>query len=154
MRADLTSPARDFLDHIKEGTWADDPESAEIPDDEQVKDYYALVHKIRYLGQHGEPERRGDVNYLRRGIWEFKHGSKRIAFYITDGRGREVLRGPVQEIGESPSPMSSAWWFPEPAPDEDIVRLANAWPKLGQKTEEIDMVEADTIREEDLEHDK
>jgi hypothetical protein len=35
-----------------------------------------FVNAIRQFANEGEPQYRTAVNYLRQGIWEFKHGSK------------------------------------------------------------------------------
>lgn len=79
VRSDGTSPARDFWEKLSRGEWEEDPLSPTIPDDEQVKDRDALRHKMRFLAEQGEPERATDVNLLQNGVWEFKHGNKRIA---------------------------------------------------------------------------
>lgn len=145
------SPAREFLDELKEGMWADDPDSQEIPDDEQVKDYHRLINVIRFVATHGEPERARDVEYLRDGIWEFKVARKRLAFYDTDGAGSSVQKPKIRDIEDSPSPASQAWWFPE---FDRVLRLANAWPKVDQKADQLDIDEAVKIREEDLQYDR
>lgn len=150
-RADGSSPARGFLDELKEGIWADDPDSEEIPDDEQIKDYHRLINAIRYVARNGEPERKDDVKYLRDGIWEFRVASKRLAFFDTHGDGSFSAKPKISNRDDSPSPASDAWWFPE---FDRILRLANAWPKVGEKARELDMDEAVRIREEDLAHDR
>lgn len=149
VRSDGSSPAQVFLQQLKEGVWEGDPDSEQVPDDEQVHDYYKLLHKIRYVAEHGEPERAGDVNYLRDGIWEFKVAAKRVAFADTDGRGVFTPKGKVRSRAEAAHP-DGMWWFPEL---EEDLRLLNAWPKLGQKALESDMTEAATIRREDVAHD-
>jgi len=151
VRSDGSSPARQFLDELKKGMWSDDPDSDEIPDDEQIKDYHRLIHVIRYVAAEGEPERARDVEYLRDGIWEFKVARKRLAFYDTDGEGSFVPKPKVRRRDESPSPASPTWWFPT---FDRVLRLANAWPKLGAKAEEVDMNEARDVREEDVSHDR
>lgn len=152
VRTDGSSPARAFLDLLKEGMWEDDPDVEAIPDDEQIKDYERLVHSMRFVGKNGEPERKDDVNYLRDGIWEFKVASKRLAFCVTDGQGSLEVKGKLASIADSPSPRSPAWWFP--AFDGTRIRLLNAWPKVGQTAGQLDIDEAIQIREEDLAHDR
>ena len=150
LREDLTSPAAEFLEHLRQGIWEEDPDSTSIPDDEQVTDYYKLLHKMRYVASHGEPERQGDVNYLRSGIWEFKVARKRIAFYDTDGQGNWTPKGKVDDARDAVE-GANIWWFPEL--DEEL-RLLNAWPKLGQKAPPLDIELAVTIAREDVRHDE
>lgn|GEM_PF-2329485 len=150
VREDSSSPAAEFLDHLRQGMWEDDPDSSSLPDDEQVADYYKLLHKMAFLAAHGEPERRGDVNYLHSGIWEFKVARKRLAFYDTDGKGNWSPKGKVEDAKDAED-GATHWWFP--AMDKEI-RLLNAWPKLGQKAEPSDIELAVTIAREDVRHDE
>lgn len=152
VRADGSSPARDFLDLVQKGMWADDPDSESLPDDEQIKDYSRLITVMRHVGKTGEPGRARDVNYLRDGIWEFKVASKRIAFYVTDGKGSLEIRGKIRDRSDSPSPESLAWWFP--SFEGTVIRLLNAWPKVDEAADPLDIDEAIEIREEDLGHDR
>lgn len=149
VREDLSSAASEFLDLLRQGMWEGDPDVTDVPDDEQVRDYDKLLHKIRFLASHGEPERQGDVNYLHSGIWEFKVARKRLAFYDTDGRGTWTPKGKVRDIDDAVE-GASIWWFPQL--DEEI-RLLNAWPKLGEKARQQDIGEAVTIAGEDVQHD-
>jgi hypothetical protein len=151
VRTDGSSPARQFLDQLKEGMWADDPDSKQIPDDEQIKDYHRRINVIRFVALNGEPERKHDVEYLRDGVWEFKVASKRLAFYDTDGSGEFAPKPKIQDIANSPSPASTAWWFPQL---DRVLRLANAWPKVGQKADQLDIDQAIQIRKEDLQRDR
>ena len=151
VRSDGTSPARDFWEKLSQGEWEEDPLSPTIPDDEQVKDRDALRHKMRFLAEQGEPERATDVNLLQNGVWEFKHGNKRIAFADTDGQGGFKPKGKIQERSDSPDPDSPCWWFPEM---DEHLRLLNAWPKVSQRADPEDIHTAETIAKEDREHDQ
>ena len=150
LRGDGTSPAAEFLEQLRQGTWEDDPDSSAIPDDEQVTDHFKLLHKMQYVASHGEPERQGDVNYLHFGIWEFKVARKRIAFYDTDGRGNWTPKGKVADIRDAVE-GANIWWFP--ALDEEL-RLLNAWPKLEEKAPPSEIELAVTIAREDVRHDE
>lgn len=151
VRSDGTSPAAEFMGLLKSGMWEEDPDFTSAPDDEQVGDYYKLLHKMRFVAQHGEPERRSDINYLDGGVWEFKVAAKRIAFYDTDGHGVWVPKGRVQDRRDAEYPDSDWWWFP--TLDEEL-RLLNAWPKVGQKADLSDIEEAEAIAGEDVSHDE
>lgn len=149
-REDLTSPADEFLNMLREGTWEDDPDLAQIPDDEQVNDYYQLIHKMTFVADYGEPERGSDVNYLDSGIWEFKVGVKRLAFYDTDGQGNWVPKKKILDIKEA-VPGAKIWWFPEM---DGYLRLLNYWGKVSPKADPADIDEAITIAGEDVKHDE
>lgn len=151
VRADGTSPAREFLDLIKTGTWEDDPEVEEIPDDEQVRDYHRLIDSLRYIAVHGEPRRPKDVNYLGFGLWEVKLYTKRLVFYDTNGHGGFLAKAKTKLRQDSNNPDSDMWWFPEL---DYSLRLANAWCKTDTKADPLDINEARRIREEDLAHDR
>lgn len=152
VRADGTVPAGDFLDELAKGVWEPDVDAESLPDDEQITDRYHLLAKIKYLAEKGEPQRKHDVEYLREGIWEFKQGSKRVAFYATDGAGLLDDSAKILDIKDAPYAETPMWWFPEFV--GRILRLANAWPKTGQKTPPDMITEATVIREEDLKHDR
>jgi hypothetical protein len=138
------------MTRLRDGAWEEDPAFTSVPSDEQVEDYAKFIHKMSFLAANGEPERKGDVNYLRDGVWEFKVADKRIAFYDTDGHGNWTPKGKILDIRDSPDPSSPCWWFPE----MDIhLRLLNAWPKVSQRAEPADMDAAVAIAREDVSHD-
>lgn len=138
------------MTQLREGAWEEDPASSSVPSDEQVEDHAKFLHKMSFLAEYGEPERRSDVNYLRGGVWEFKVADKRIAFYDTDGCGNWTPKGKIVDIKDSPAPDSPCWWFPE----MDVqLRLLNAWPKVGQRAEPEDIDTAEAIAGEDVSHD-
>ncbi|WP_170981409.1 hypothetical protein [Nocardioides dongxiaopingii] len=151
VRSDGSSPARELLDLLKVGEWADDPDVERVPDPEQVRDYHRLIDMMRTLATAGEPERQRDVRYLRDGLWEFAVGAKRLVFYDTDGRGAFTPKPRIQDKGHAPYPDTEFWWFP--LMDRQL-RLANYWPKVSEKADPIDIEEAIKIREEDLRYDK
>lgn len=151
VRADGSSPAREFLDLIKTGMWEEDPEVEEVPDDEQIKDYDRLVDIMRYLAREGCPQDPGDINYLGHGLWEFKCYTKRLVFYDTDGHGGYTPKVKLTDPSMSAYPDEESWFFPEM---DRTLRLANAWPKVDQKADPLDIAEARRIREEDLKHDR
>ena len=151
VRADGTSPAREFLNLVKTGMWEADPEVHDLPDDEQVRDYHRLINSMRYLATHGEPEHDNDVNDLEDGLWEFKCYTKRLVFYDTDGYGGYEPKLRIQERARSEYPELESWWFPK---FDYTLRLANSWPKVGPVADPLDIQEAIRIREEDLKHDR
>jgi hypothetical protein len=151
VRADGSSPAREFLDLLAAGMWESDPDVDKLPDDEQVRDYSRLIDVMLHVAKHGEPRRSGDVQYLHHGIWEFKVFNKRLAFYDTDGVGGYTEKPRIRDIAASPNPDTDHWWFPEM---DYTLRLANSWPKTGELADPLDIEEARLIREEDLRYDK
>jgi hypothetical protein len=151
VRADGTSPAREFLDLLRTGMWDGDPEVEEVPDDEQVRDYHRLVANMSYLARNGEPERQRDIRYLTNGLWEFAVYTKRLVFYDTDGAGAYTPKPRITTRSLSPHPDTDFWWFPDM---DYTLRLANFWPKIGEQADPLDIQEALKIREEDLRHDR
>lgn len=150
VREDGTTPAREFLSALKRGAWKDEPGLGEVPFDEQIDDYHALLNKMQYVARNGEPERKADVNYLHSGIWEFKAGNKRLAFYDTDGMGNWEPKTKVGDKNNSPDPSSPCWWFPSM---DSYLRVLNPWLKTSEKAppEAIDL--AVTIAHEDVTQD-
>lgn len=149
-RADGTHPARHFLDDLAKGELDGDPDTKKVPDDEQIRDYARLIDVIRGIAIHGEPAHRTQVNYLEDGLWEFKHGNKRLAFYDTDGKGRHIPK-PPQDIFTSTNPGSDYFWFPDFAP---VLRITNGWVKDDDLAPPDQIKLAKDIREEDLSHDR
>lgn len=79
-RADGSSPGTVFCRSMQQGQWRDDPNFKEPRDLDQVRDWASLLAKIKYLGKHGVPARASDVNFLRDGVWEFKHSNRRLTY--------------------------------------------------------------------------
>lgn len=73
VRADGSSPGRDFIAALRNGSWTTELE------EEQIHDHFKLLAKIEYLGQNGEPRKRDDVKHLEDGVWELRHGIRRWA---------------------------------------------------------------------------
>lgn len=149
VRADGSSPARLFLDQLKEGMWTD-PSVAALPDPEQISDYNRFLNLMRDLARDQAPTRQGDIKYLGYGLWEFRVYTKRLVFYDTPGDGSYSVKAPIRNREMSPFPEEDTWWFPEM---DRVIRLANCWPKVGQKADSKDIQLARAIREEDLAHD-
>lgn len=110
-----------------------------------------LLNKITHLAKYGEPERKDDITYLQDGLWEFKVARKRLAFFDTPGDGTYEPKGKVAHRADSPDPDSWAWWVPD---FDQYIRLANYWPKIGEKAGQANIQEGRKIREEDLRYDK
>lgn len=146
VRADGSEPARDFLQALKGGVLPDDPLTTDIPDEEQITDYDRLVEVMREVARAGEPTRNNQLNYLEEGLWEFKHGNKRIAFFDTDEAGGHTPQGKCS-MADSPAPESSYWWLPTLAP---VLRVTNGWIKTDDLAPPADMALAKQIRLEDL----
>jgi hypothetical protein len=149
-RTDGVHPARDFLDDLEKGMLDGDPDTEDLPDEEQIRDYPRLIDVIRGIATYGEPAHRRQVNYLEDGLWEFKYGRKRLAFFDTDGRGNHVPK-PPQDIFTSTNVGSDYFWFPDFDP---ILRITNGWVKTDDAAPPEAIELAKLIREEDLEHDK
>lgn len=150
-RADGSEPAKEFLDLLKEGMWADDPEADDLPHDEQIEDWHRFLELIRQMATEGEPMRAWDLNYLEEGLWEFKVYNKRLVFYDTPGDGNYTPKAKVRDRRESPEPDSEMWWVPT---FDAHLRLANYWPKVGDRANPLDIEEGRRVREEDLNHDR
>jgi hypothetical protein len=139
------------MEALKEGTWLNDPEFKPPKDTEQVSDYFKLLSKITYLARFGEPDTSTSVNVLGNGIWEFKHGARRVTYWDTPGDGtfspKQRVAGVADWDGEE---YGSFWWYP--AMDE-VLRLGCGWPKTGPKAPSNLIAEAESIRVEDLKHD-
>lgn len=150
--ADGEAPAVAFLDALASGEWADDPEHDPPGDLEQIHDHAMLLAKIEFVGRHGQPEHGGDVKDLRNGIWEFRHGKRRLTYWDTPGDGTWVPKPRHRDISERTTDVDDGfWWYP----DLDLfLRLGCAWPKEGQKAPQDKIDEAERLREEDCAHDR
>lgn len=149
VREDRAEPAGVFLDALRTGTWALPDESA--PLDEQISDYHWFLNAIRHWANTGEPVYRGAVNALEDGVWEFRHGNKRLTFFDTDGKGGYTARLQIRSHADSDAPDSEHWHIPYF--DEEI-RLGHAFTKVSQKTLARDLLASRNTREEDLAHDR
>lgn len=149
VREDGATPAGAFLDALKKGAWGALDDSG--PSDEQISDYHWFLHAIRHWANTGEPVYRGAVNALEDGVWEFRHGDKRLTFFDTDGEGAYIPKLPVRSHADSEAPNSQYWHIPY---FDQQIRLGHAFTKVSQKTLARDLVEARDTREEDLAHDQ
>ena len=149
VREDGSCPAGEFLDALKAGMWEPDPDAEELPSDEQISDWHWFLNAIRHWARTGEPSGARTVNDLDRGIWEFKHGAKRLSFYDTDGCGGYVAKLRIRD----PSQAAPGVYWDIPYFDQDI-RLGHAFPKASQRTPDYDVNETQKVRKEDLAHDR
>lgn len=149
VRADGTEPARAFLEALRRGIWEPDPDAEEIPCDEQIRDCDWFFAAIRHWAKTGEPQYTRAVNDLEDGVWEFKHGAKRLSFYDTDGQGGYTAKLRIQDSEDA---IPGDFWD-IPYFDREI-RLGHAFPKVSQMTTPFDIDETLQVREEDLEHDR
>lgn len=139
-------PAGDFLDALKNGRW-----DSGDPSDEQVDDYSWFLNAIRHWANTGEPVYRDAVKALEDGIWEFRHGDKRLTFYDTDGHGGYTAKRPIRDHADADAPDSAHWQIPY---FDLLVRLGHAFTKRSQKTAASDLATAADVRDEDLSHDR
>ena len=150
VRADLSVPAKDFLDAFGEGIWAADPHADSLPDDAQVKHYDKLLAWFQLLADEGVPPYKDAINDLDEGIWEFKIGSARLSYYDTDGLGGYVPKYRIWNRDESPFSDNEFWWYPEL---DDQLRLGHYFPKEAQEAGALNVSECELVRDEDLNHD-
>ena len=146
IRADGTEPARAFLQALKAGHLPNDPLTKGIPDEEQITDYSRLISLMTTVAADGEPLRSNQLNYLEDGLWEFKHGNKRIAFYDVDEQGMHTPKAKCS-MAASPTPDSAYWWLPDLDP---VLRVTNGWIKTGDLAPDTELELAKQIRLEDL----
>lgn len=152
VRGDGTSPAREWLDEMRAGTRTDDPRYQPPEDPEQIYDYHRMVAKIEHVGMYGCPHVRADVGHLREGIWEFRHGTRRLSYWDTPGDGTYTPKGEIADRRSLPEARqeSDTWWYPDM---DAVLRLGCAWDKTGQLAPPEKITEACDIRMEDLRHD-
>lgn len=150
-RGDMSLPAEDFLRALKAGMWAPDPDAESLPSDAQISDYHKFLDACRHIARNGVPAYTRQVNDLEDGVWEFKHGAKRLSWYDTDGAGNYVPKLRISDPAKSNYPDDPFWWFPE---FDQQLRLGHAFPKVGIAAELFDIAETLAVREEDLEHDR
>lgn len=154
-------PAEDALDAMVRGEWGEDPEVAgtDLPNDEQIRAVNRLIAGMTFYAEHGYtaglgPGRTVSINKLRYGLWEFKEGNKRIAYFDTQGDGVCNPKSWQRELG---------YFENDPGSKDDVaplldfeLRLSHAFgkPPLQRKTPEQDMQTARKLMEEDLAHDR
>jgi hypothetical protein len=92
------------------------------------------------------------VNYLEDGIWEFKHGPRRLTYWDTPGDGTFGPKSKVDDVRTVEGPRTCDFlWYPKMDP---ILRLGCAWPKEGRFAPPEGIAESIAIREEDCAHDR
>lgn len=137
---------------LSRGYWRADPEHSPPRDRDQIDDYVQLMAKIEHLGEEGCPLNGTAVNDLEDGIWEFKHGRRRLTYWDTPGDGTFAPKGKVDNIkSRTGPPTCDYWWYPRMDP---ILRLGCAWPKTQQRAPTEGIATAMSIREEDCAHDR
>lgn len=151
VRVDGACPAGEFLDALKAGMWGPDPDALELPDDEQISDWHWFLNAIRHWAQTGEPVHPRAVNDLNEGVWEFKHGKKRLSFYDTDGEGGYTPKLRILNHCNAEWPGNEHWQIPY---FDELIRLGYAFPKVSQATPPYDLDESQRVREEDVAHDR
>ena len=93
------------------------------------------------------------MNYLESGIWEFKHHTRRLAYWDTPGDGTWQPKPRHRDVRERATepPPGGYWWYPDLDP---ILRLGCAWPKDAEHAPPAKIAEAERLREEDCAHDR
>jgi hypothetical protein len=152
IRADGSCPACGFLAALKSRNLPGDTDDADagLEPDERLSDYDWFLDTIKLFANDGEPPYARAMNYLRAGIWEFKHGSKRLTFYDTKGAGLYTEKEEIVRYEDAEEPDSRHWRIPN---FDHELRLGHWFLKQGQKAMEQDLSEAEKVREEDLSYD-
>ncbi len=151
IRENLETPSIDALEQMARGEWTEDPELEEIPDDAQITHAQKFIAGIEFFAEYGYPNTRYcNVNSLRDGVWEFKLGSVRISFFDTDGTGAYTAKLKIRDIRDADF-EDDFWWIPR---FDEFLRLGHCFGKNSQVTSEQDLDTAETVRKEDLAHDR
>lgn len=145
-----TMPAKEVLDYLEEGKWPEG-ETIKMQVDEQVDTYARFLQTMQHFADHGEGDRYESMNGLDYGIFEFKAGRARIAFYDTPGDGTFVSKWKYTERERSDHPESPTWHIPDL---DEHIRLCCGWPKKDRLAKESDIGFARKVRGEDNCHDK
>lgn len=148
-RTDGSTPAGQFLDALKNGAW--NQSALEGPVDDRIDDYHWFLNAIKYWAENGEPVYRDAVKALDDGVWEFRHGDKRLTFFDTDGQGNYIAKLPIRDHADADAPDSEYWQIPN---FDRLIRLGHAFTKVSQRTLPHDLSESQQVREEDLTHDR
>jgi hypothetical protein len=150
--ADGTSPASEFLTALRAGTWEEDPRFAPPSDPEQIHDLFKLLSKIKWVARYGEPEEQSAVKDLEEGVWEFRHGTRRLSYWDTPGDGSYTPKHRVSSVAEwNGEGYGTFYWYPRMDP---ILRLGNGWVKTGQYAPPEEIDRSLRVREEDVSHDQ
>lgn len=152
VRADGSSPAQDYLRAMQAGARTEDPNYRPPADPEQIHDYHKLKAKIEHLGYYGDPGAASEVNHLEDGIWELKHGVRRLTYWDTPGDGTFTPKPRIDDATTLPPDQQgrSWWWYPRM---DAVLRLGCAWDKSGRTAPQEQIAEALEMRREDANHD-
>ena len=156
VRSDRESPANDFLTELELGAAHDDPRfKPPAPDSEQIHDYAQILSAIEFLGAYGEPETKDTVKHLRDGVWELRHGTRRLSYWDTDGFGHYSPKVRITDFQQLPAGhtfrYTDYWWYPQMDP---VLRLGCGWHKNEDLAPPEKIDEAVTTREEDARYDR
>jgi hypothetical protein len=110
VREDGRAPAGQFLNALKKGVWDQHEELG--PLDEQISEYHWFLNAIRHWANTGEPVYRDAVKALEDGIWEFRHGDKRLTFFDTDGNGGYTAKLQIRSHADAEAPDSEYLAYP------------------------------------------
>jgi len=149
---DGTSPALDFLNSLRAGTWSDPKRDTSGPPDEQIKDWAMFMRMAKRLADFDMPTGgKSQTRDLEDGIWEFKRDRLRLSWYDTNGAGSYDPKPWIHDRAQSPAPDDDeSWWFPL---FDWNIRLGHAFPKGGDFTDTFDIQETIRVRAEDVAHD-
>lgn len=143
--ADGSSPVADFLEALASDAWAE-AEAADVEADGQVQTRYLIISAWEHFAETREFAGPIAHNQLMNGVWEIKRRELRISFYDTDGMGNCSPK--IVKDRES-------FWAPPGLPDfDEYIRLGTVFVKASQKTPTEEIKLSQTVRLEDLEHDK
>ncbi|MHA7220008.1 hypothetical protein ACX80L_14105 [Arthrobacter sp. MDT1-48-3] len=140
-----TSPASEALDKLAEGEW-ENHNSPSLPDDCQIDLHDQFFAICEYFADNGEPPTLYDINQLGFGMWEFRAGWLRAAFYDTDGAGN-------YEAKNTRFGLHNQDWDEIPYFSPQI-RLTLCMSKKHMKAVPKELAYARQVRTEDLHHDK
>ncbi|WP_139195163.1 hypothetical protein [Curtobacterium sp. MCBA15_001] len=153
--AEGVQPASVMLADLARGQWKADTDHLdgdEWPDTRQVSDKFKLLQIIRTFADTGLPTHARAINELENGIWEFKHGVKRMSFYETDGNGSVFKTTQIRAVNESPrGEQAKYWWIPQFAPQ---IRVGFCFAKDGKTAGADNISECERVRKEDLDYDR
>lgn len=119
--------------------------------DEQVRAYARLMHTMQYYAETGEGDQAESMNALDRGIFEFKAGRARVAFFDTPGDGTWSEKQKIDDRNDALYPDNATWFIPDL---DEHLRLCNGWPKKARLARPGDINFACQVRTEDLKYDQ
>lgn len=148
---DESSPALEFLESLRHGTWTAGDDEPDPPADEQLVDRAVFLQMAKRLADTGMPTGgRSQTRDLDDGIWEFKRDRMRLSWFDTDGTGQFLAKPRIRDRKLSPYPDDDSWWFPA---FDEFIRLGHAFPKQGETAGNLNIEETLKVRVEDIQHD-